>query len=63
MDAGTLNEWPENIVADRHEVSGSWVIWYLTDEQAAKCRDALKVPDDEPHHLFKRHFGPDGKPL
>lgn len=37
----SLNDWPENVVADRHEVSGKWVIWYLTDEQAAKCHAAL----------------------
>jgi len=34
-------EWPENIVAERHEVSGKWVLQYLTDEQAKKCQKAL----------------------
>ncbi|MHC5536847.1 hypothetical protein ACYOEI_01075 [Singulisphaera rosea] len=33
--------WPANIVAERHEVSGKWVLWYLTDEQAAICQQAL----------------------
>lgn len=34
--------WPDNIVADRHEVSGKWVLHYLTDEQAAKCAAAMQ---------------------
>ena len=33
--------WPENIVADRHEVSGKWVLWYLTDAQAEVAKAAL----------------------
>jgi hypothetical protein len=36
-----LKPWPENVVADRHEKSGKWVLWYLTDEQAAACNKAL----------------------
>jgi hypothetical protein len=39
--------WPENIVADRHEVTGKWVLWYLTDEQAGKCRAALEQSDTD----------------
>lgn len=35
--------WPKNIVAQRHEVTGKWVMWYLTDEQAAKCKVALAL--------------------
>lgn len=34
-------EWPENIVADRHEVTKRWVLQYLTDEQAEQCFSAL----------------------
>lgn len=34
-------DWPDNIVADRHEITGKWVLWYLTDEQAAKCKAVL----------------------
>jgi hypothetical protein len=40
-----IDGWPANIVADRHEVSGKWVLMYLTDEQAALCKKAL--PHDE----------------
>lgn len=36
-----LIEWPNNIVADRHEVTGKWVLFYLTDEQAAICGAAF----------------------
>lgn len=36
---------PANIVADRHEVTGKWVMWYLTDEQAKMCETALA------HHI------------
>ena len=32
---------PDNVVADRHEVSGTWTFQYLTDKQASKCIDAL----------------------
>ena len=32
---------PDNIVADRHEVSGKWVLHYLTDEQATQCAAAM----------------------
>lgn len=35
--------WPENIVADRHEVSGNWVLHYLNDEQAALCAKAMNT--------------------
>lgn len=34
-------EWPDNIVADRHEVTGKWVLMYLTDKQADACKAAL----------------------
>lgn len=34
--------WPENIVADRHERSFKWVLHYLTDDQAAICANALQ---------------------
>lgn len=35
------NQWPDNIVAHRHETTGKWVLYYLTDEQAEKCRRVL----------------------
>jgi hypothetical protein len=35
------NSWPDNIVADRHEITKKWVLYYLTDEQAKICHDAL----------------------
>lgn len=38
-------KWPENIVADRHWLSGSWVLYYLTDEQAKACAAAMNAPD------------------
>ncbi len=41
MTNDSLNDWPDNLVAERHEVSGNWVIWYLNDDQAAKCHAAL----------------------
>lgn len=34
-------EWPDNIIADRHPVSGKWVLQYLTDKQAEICRRNL----------------------
>ena len=34
-------KWPDNIVADRHETTGRWVLWYLEDEQAEKCKQVL----------------------
>jgi len=34
--------WPDNIVADRHETTGKWVLWYLTDEQAVACNEAIR---------------------
>lgn len=40
-------EWPENIVADRHETTGKWVLHYLTDEQADKCKSALQASGAE----------------
>ena len=36
-------EWPDNIVAHRHEVTEYWVLWYLTDEQAEACKQALQA--------------------
>jgi hypothetical protein len=33
--------WPDNICADRHEITGKWVLHYLTDEQADACKIAL----------------------
>ncbi len=39
-----VDEYPGNIVADRHPVTGKWVLWYLTDEQARKCLSALCQP-------------------
>ena len=33
--------WLDSIVADRHETSGKWVLWYLSDEQALTCYNAL----------------------
>lgn len=41
---GRLILWPENIVADRQEVSGKWVLHYLTDEQAEQCAAAMSQP-------------------
>lgn len=38
-----LLPWPENIVADRHEVSGKWVLHYLTDTQAQTCLSAMNA--------------------
>lgn len=32
---------PDNIVAERHDISGKWVLQYLTDEQAERCHHAL----------------------
>lgn len=46
IDAGQVEavaEWPNNIVADRHDTTGKWVLHYLTDEQAAKCKTALQA--------------------
>jgi hypothetical protein len=34
-------ELPDNIVADRHEITGKWVFHYLTDDQAKICKRAL----------------------
>jgi len=34
-------KWPENIAAERHEVSKKWVLHYLTDVQAMVCNQAL----------------------
>lgn len=48
----TMNEkqnelvFPDNIVADRHEVTDKWVMWYLTDEQAKICSAALQAGND-----------------
>jgi hypothetical protein len=36
---------PENIVAERHDVSGKWVFHYLNDEQAEKVIAALKAKE------------------
>lgn len=35
--------WPENIVAHKHEISGKWVLHYLTDRQAANCSHAMSA--------------------
>lgn len=37
-----MKDIPDNIVAERHEISGKWCFMYLTDEQAEKCFHALK---------------------
>lgn len=37
------SEWPNNIIADRHERSGLWVLHYLTDEQAKVCYEVLRA--------------------
>jgi hypothetical protein len=43
-NVGELVEgWPDNIAADRHEISGKWVLHYLTDDQAALCKAALSA--------------------
>lgn len=39
---------PDNIVAERHEVSGKWVLFYLTDEQAGKAMRVLSEHPVEP---------------
>lgn len=41
-DIDYVDGWPDNICADRHEVSKKWVLQYLTDEQAEKCKVALQ---------------------
>lgn len=46
-DKVKAHEWPANIVADRHEVSGKWVLSYLTDEQAKICKLALPALAEE----------------
>lgn len=46
--------WPDNVVADRHEVTGKWVMWYLTDEQARICSDALQAGNDITFHKIKQ---------
>lgn len=38
--------WPNNICADRHEVTNKWVLHYLTDEQAQLCKKALLQSTD-----------------
>lgn len=38
---GELNQWPENIVAERHEITEKWVIWYATDAQVKVMHEAL----------------------
>lgn len=45
--------WPEGIVAHRHEVSGNWVLWYLTDAQANACAAAMAAPDARVQLLAK----------
>lgn len=48
-----MKPWPDNIVADRHEISRKWVLQYLTDEQAEKCLAALQpVRCDKTEDLF-----------
>lgn len=41
MTNDSLNQWPDNICADRHEATGKWVLHYLTDEQAKACHAAM----------------------
>lgn len=41
IDSETVGAWPENIVAQRHEVSGNWWLMYLDDQQVALCQQAL----------------------
>jgi hypothetical protein len=45
--------WPEGIVAHRHEISGNWVLWYLTDAQAGACAVAMGAPDARVQLLAK----------
>lgn len=33
--------WPDNICAERHDVTGKWVLHYLTDAQAVQCNKVL----------------------
>lgn len=40
-------DFPENIAAERHEVSGKWTLHYLTDEQAVKCSAAMQAAPSE----------------
>lgn len=40
-DIDYIDGWPGNICAERHDVSKKWVLHYLTDEQAEKCKHAL----------------------
>jgi hypothetical protein len=46
-----LLPWPANIVADRHEISGKWVLHYLTDEQAHACLRAMNTPTPREQEL------------
>jgi hypothetical protein len=46
-------DWPENIVADRHEISGKWVLHYLTDAQAQACLSAMNAPTPREQLLAK----------
>lgn len=45
MTNSLIDGWPPNIVADRHEVTSKWVLWYLTDEQAELCKKALPIDE------------------
>ena len=40
-----MKNWPDNIVADRHEITGKWTLQYLTEAQAEKCRAVLMAKD------------------
>lgn len=42
---------PNNIVAERHEMTGKWVLWYLTDEQATKAMRVLAEHRAEPSFI------------
>lgn len=45
-DDNGLKPWPDNVVADRHEITNKWVLHYLTDEQTKLCNRALNSQTD-----------------
>lgn len=48
--------WPDNVVADRHEKTGKWVLHYLTDEQAAQCSAAMRPQVSEGDEAVAREI-------
>ena len=54
-----VDGWPENVVADRHETTGKWVLWYLNDEQAAACKVALDTNPPVCNHSPQQYIQTD----